>query len=76
MEQVKTLDPSKLYYIDESGIDHPLYRTHGWSLRGEKIFADVPGITTQAHQHYLRFATIKTRGSAGFSRLLQLAVGQ
>jgi len=43
VEQVKTLDPSKIYYIDESGIDHHLYRTHGWSLRGEKIFADIPG---------------------------------
>jgi transposase len=43
VEYLNTLCPSTLYYIDESGIEHGLYSTHGWSLRGEKIYANVPG---------------------------------
>jgi transposase len=30
-------------YIDEAGIDNRLYRAYGRSLRGQKIYASIPG---------------------------------
>ena len=32
-----------VYFLDESGIDHRLYRPWGWALRGKKIYAQVYG---------------------------------
>jgi transposase len=32
-----------LYYLDECGIDHRLYREHGWSPRGERIYQNISG---------------------------------
>lgn len=30
-------------YVDESGVDNRLYRTHGRAPRGEKLYASIPG---------------------------------
>jgi transposase len=32
-----------VYFLDESGIDHRLYRQWAWSARGRKIYAEVYG---------------------------------
>lgn len=32
-----------MVYVDESGVDSYSYRTHGWSLRGEKIYGEISG---------------------------------
>jgi transposase len=34
-------------YLDESGIDNRIYKEHGYSLRGEKIIAEVCGSKKQ-----------------------------
>jgi transposase len=43
LEQIKDLTVDKLVYVDESGIDTFLHRTHGWGLRGEKVMGEVSG---------------------------------
>jgi len=32
-----------LYYVDESGVDHRLFRAHAWALRGQMVIAGVCG---------------------------------
>ena len=41
--KVSQIDPSTLIYIDESGVDDRLYRTHGKTPRGIKIYAGISG---------------------------------
>jgi hypothetical protein len=33
----------KRVWLDESGIDHGLVPTHGWAVRGQKLYAVAPG---------------------------------
>lgn len=42
-ELVKRFGAENVVYFDESGFQKHSWRKHGWALRGEKIFADVPG---------------------------------
>jgi hypothetical protein len=35
--------PSRLVFVDESGIDEYLHRGYGRARRGEQIFAEIPG---------------------------------
>lgn len=42
-EQLKKIDPKKVVYIDEAGIDNRLYREYARALRGQKVYAPVPG---------------------------------
>jgi transposase len=35
--------PARVYYLDECGVDHRLYREWGRAPRGERIYAAVPG---------------------------------
>lgn len=39
----KTHGKENIVYFDESGFEKHSYRPHGWSLRGQKIYADVAG---------------------------------
>jgi hypothetical protein len=36
--RISQIDPSTIVYIDESGVDHKLYRSHGRAKRGVKIY--------------------------------------
>ena len=36
-EDLKQLDPSKIYYLDESGFDERHFSSRGWSLKGERL---------------------------------------
>ena len=38
----KTLDPSKLVFLDETGTSTKMARTRGRSMRGERLVASVP----------------------------------
>jgi transposase len=40
---VAQLAPGRVYYLDECGVDHRLYREHGRAPRNERLFQDVPG---------------------------------
>ena len=42
-ELERLMDTRAVYFIDESGIDHRLYRREAWALRGEVVFARVSG---------------------------------
>lgn len=42
-ELVRRFGIENVVYFDESGFDRHSCRKHGWALRGQKIFADVPG---------------------------------
>jgi transposase len=41
--ELKTLPPARVYYLDECGVDHRLYREYGRAPRGEPIYATVAG---------------------------------
>ncbi len=41
--EIKKHEPSKLVYIDESGIDKFISREYAWGLRGEKIIGEISG---------------------------------
>lgn len=41
--EVERLAPGRVYYLDECGVDHRLYRTHGRAPRNERLYQDVPG---------------------------------
>lgn len=64
-----------LVYFDESGFEKHSYRKHGWTRRGTKIFADVPGtrekrtnlIMAQRNGHWLAAETFE--GSCEWNRV-------
>jgi transposase len=39
--ELEKLTPASVYYLDEHGVDHRLYREYGRALRGERIYATV-----------------------------------
>ena len=43
MEQIKHLDESKIYYLDESGIDDNEVPLHGWSKKGARLHGEKNG---------------------------------
>ena len=47
MEQIKQLDPSRIHYIDEAGIDNDDFYAYGWAPYGERLYALKPGTRTQ-----------------------------
>lgn len=40
---MKKIDPKKIVYIDEAGVDNRLFRAHARAPRGKKIITLVPG---------------------------------
>jgi hypothetical protein len=36
-EDLKQLDPSKIYYLDESGFDERYFSSRGWTLKGKRL---------------------------------------
>ena len=40
---MEKLAPSSVYYLDECGVDHRLYREHGRAPRNERLYQEVPG---------------------------------
>jgi len=43
LAEIAIIPPERLVYVDESGIDHALRKTHGWSKRGCVLFGERPG---------------------------------
>jgi transposase len=43
LTKLKELDPEKIVYIDESGIDSSLYREYARSARGKRVKTDICG---------------------------------
>ena len=41
--EVQKLAAASVYYLDECGVDHRLYRTHGRAPRSERLYQAVPG---------------------------------
>ena len=41
--ELEKLNPKNLYYLDECGVDHRLYREFGRAPRGERIYEAVAG---------------------------------
>lgn len=37
------MNPEKIVYIDEAGVDNRLYREYARAPRGQKIYAEIPG---------------------------------
>jgi hypothetical protein len=40
---MKDIDPEKIAYVDESGIDECLHREYGYAPCGEKVMESIPG---------------------------------
>jgi transposase len=45
-QEIAEIEPSKLVFVDESGIDNNEAYQYGWALRGERLFALKPGKRT------------------------------
>lgn len=43
MQQIKDIDPDKIAYVDESGIDSYFYREYAYAPRGEKVYGKISG---------------------------------
>ena len=41
--ELEQLPPASVYYLDECGVDHRLYREYGRAPRGERIYETVAG---------------------------------
>ena len=41
--EVQKLAPQRVYYLDECGVDHRLYRQHGRAPRNQRLYQAVPG---------------------------------
>lgn len=41
--ELEKLDPARVFFLDECGVDHRLYREYGRAPRGERIYQVVPG---------------------------------
>ena len=59
-QELATLDPASLVWVDECGLEHTPYRQYARAPRGQHIYEDVPGKRTQRisvlaayHQHCL-----------------------
>jgi transposase len=42
-KQIEAIDPGTLVYVDEAGVDNRLFRPYARAIRGQKIYADIPG---------------------------------
>lgn len=47
VEQIKSIAPDKLVYIDETGVDNNLSKLRGWALKGLKSFTEALGFRTK-----------------------------
>ena len=43
LAEIEKIDPEKLIYMDESGIDDSLCREYGRALRGKHVISDIYG---------------------------------
>jgi len=43
LERLGTVPPQRLVYVDECGIDRYLYREYAYSVRGQKVVAQISG---------------------------------
>ena len=43
IESIKDIDPERLVYIDESGIDMNICKNRGWGKRSEKLLGKKSG---------------------------------
>lgn len=43
LHEIEGLSPEQIAYVDESGIDHYLYRPYGWAPRGELVYDAISG---------------------------------
>jgi len=43
LELIGTVPPQRLVYVDECGIDRYLYREYAYSIRGQKVVAQISG---------------------------------
>lgn len=41
--QLEKIEPAKIVYIDEAGVDNRLYREYARAPRGQKVYAEIPG---------------------------------
>ena len=48
LERISPYSKEDIVYVDESGIDSYIHRSHGWALRGQKVHGEVSG------KHYAR----------------------
>ena len=47
LSEIKDIDPRKIIYIDESGVEDTLYRKYARAPRGVQVLADILGHKTQ-----------------------------
>lgn len=47
LAEIADIDPRKIVYIDESGVEDTLFRKHARAPRGEQVIADILGHRTQ-----------------------------
>ena len=47
MEEISAIDTDNLIYIDETGVDSNITVQYGWSLLGEKSYAEKDGFTKE-----------------------------
>ncbi len=47
LDELSTIDPKDLVYIDESGVDNNIVPQYGWSEIGTRSYAEQPGFKTQ-----------------------------
>jgi transposase len=47
IEKSKTLDPATTHYLDETGMDNNEVYSYGWAPRGQRLYAEKPGVRTQ-----------------------------
>lgn len=47
LEEIADIDPRKIVYIDESGVEDTLFRKHARAPRGVQVIADILGHRTQ-----------------------------
>ena len=43
LQQIESIEKSKLVYVDESGLDHNCYQNRGWGKKGKKLLGNVSG---------------------------------
>ncbi|MGL5784036.1 MAG: IS630 family transposase [Alphaproteobacteria bacterium] len=48
-KKIAAIDPKTLVYIDEAGVDNRLFRPYARSIKGCKIYADIPGKKRERH---------------------------
>jgi hypothetical protein len=70
LRELERLGNVPVFYLDECGVDHRLYRERGRARRGERIYQEISGRRPGTHEPHFGLPKRPARRAVGVSRQL------